>query len=223
MDHAPLPRRAYRGLLEEAIMKREILMFLSVGIALPLLAGEGPRLRTYTLPEIPAQTQARGEVLLEVAVDSGGKVAESRILRDTPPFTGRVHEAVGEWTFEPGAAHALVATLFRPPTIVDGLGGPGEPPKDVALPTDSIPYPLAVSMPGYPPLAREEGMVLLEILVGSGGEIEETTVICSTPGFTESARDAVRKWRFRPASEKGIPTSSRSYVIFAFPRPVGSS
>jgi protein TonB len=66
--------------------------------------------------------------------------------------------------------------------------------------------------PAYPALSRElgeEGVVLLRISVGAGGQFEQVQLLRSS-GFIRldrAARDGVRSWRFDAAWQGGQPVA----------------
>jgi protein TonB len=76
--------------------------------------------------------------------------------------------------------------------------------------------------PPYPLVARrrgEEGVVLLDVLVGADGSASEVTVRRSSghPLLDTAARETVeRRWRFQPAVERGIPVARRVAVPIRF-------
>jgi protein TonB len=61
--------------------------------------------------------------------------------------------------------------------------------------------------PVYPEAARKarlEGEVILEAIITAGGEIEEVRVARSAGILLDaSAKDAVERWRYRPATLNG--------------------
>ncbi len=62
--------------------------------------------------------------------------------------------------------------------------------------------------PDYPETARRvriEGRVILRATIGLDGRVENVTVLSGNPLLTEAAADAVRRWRYRPASLNGEP------------------
>lgn len=81
-----------------------------------------------------------------------------------------------------------------------------EPPRhDVAY--------LANPPPAYPAAARRrgiEGTVLLEVLVGAGGEARDVKLVASAgdASLDEAARTAVRTWRFVPARRGTEPVEA---------------
>jgi len=178
------------------------------------------RFKAGTLPGPPAYNVGGGEVLLEAALDAGGRVTVVRTLRDTPPYTEALRGAVGSWTFEPARdaqgegtrSLVLVAGSFRPPTSTGPAAG--QPPKDVAAPSPGLPFPVTTVPALYPPQARDDAQVLVEMTVAGDGT-PAVQVVRGAPGFNEAALQAASQWRFRP-------TPGRAYVLFGFRQPVGT-
>lgn len=177
-----------------------------------------PRWKLGTLPPLPDPSVGSGEVLLEVPIDAGGRVGAIRTLRDSPPYTEALRSAVMGWLFEPArdggkpvAGAVLVAGSYRPATVI----GPalGEPPRDVAAAGPGVPFPLKTVPAPYPPLARGDASVLVEITVGADG-IATPRVVRGAPGFDDAALQSAREWQFRPA-----PAGGQVYVVYGFRRP----
>lgn len=62
--------------------------------------------------------------------------------------------------------------------------------------------------PVYPPLAkmaRVQGKVILEAIIGTDGKIEELNVISGHPLLIKATMDAVSRWRYLPTLWKGAP------------------
>lgn len=72
----------------------------------------------------------------------------------------------------------------------------------------------------YPVRSIAAGTVVLEVIVSAAGEIEEVKVVRGIPSLTEAAEQAVRRWRFAPATFDGRPVRSAVPVAFSFSRPV---
>lgn len=75
--------------------------------------------------------------------------------------------------------------------------------------------------PQYPDLARKggvEGRVLVQILIGLDGTVEEAKVIKASPeGFFDSAAiEAALQWRFSPAFQRDKPVKVRYQLPFNF-------
>ena len=59
--------------------------------------------------------------------------------------------------------------------------------------------------PQYPELARKvnaKGVVKIEVVITPSGSIRSTRVIGGHPLLVNAAEDAVKKWKYEPASEE---------------------
>lgn len=102
-----------------------------------------------------------------------------------------------------------------------------KPPKKVVIPpikgalTETKPDYLKNPAPIYPEIARQhgwEGVVMLDVLVGSNGLVREIRPDKSS-GYKvldESALKTVRAWRFRPARVGSLSFSSRIKIPVRF-------
>jgi protein TonB len=76
--------------------------------------------------------------------------------------------------------------------------------------------------PVYPPAARNarlQGVVVLEIIVRRDGTVDPSKikVIQSMGmGLTQSAQEAVKKWRFKPATRQGMPVDVIDRIEVSF-------
>ena len=73
-----------------------------------------------------------------------------------------------------------------------------------------VPVVIYQEQPAYPPMAqriRATGLVEAEALIGTDGSVEEvriTRVEGRNVGFEKATEDAIRKWRYKPATKDGI-------------------
>ena len=85
----------------------------------------------------------------------------------------------------------------------------------------SAPVAIYQEQPVYPPMARkqrEKGLVEAEALVGIDGAVEEvriTRVEGRNVGFEKATEDAIRKWRYKPATKDGVKV--RMWVTIRVP------
>jgi TonB family protein len=188
------------------------------------------------LPPVPVRALGGGEVLLELAVSDAGTVADVKTLRTTPPFTAQFVAAVRAWRFRPAErltpsadrarpatwrpfeATVLVAGVIRPPTMNTPTAG--ELPRDVGSEADDTPFPLSVIAPPFPPRARDDGSVLVQVTIDAGGRVSDAKVLQSSPGFDEAALTTARTWVFRPARVRGESVATYAYLVFVFRQPV---
>jgi protein TonB len=76
--------------------------------------------------------------------------------------------------------------------------------------------------PSYPMQARTErisGKVVLSATIGADGSVGEIAVVSGSPILAEAAKEAVRKWRYRPAMLNGSPILIQKQIMFLFTLP----
>jgi TonB family protein len=180
-------------------------------------------------PPQPQLATSGGEILLELNVTSEGRVEKVDRLRVAVPFTDYVISAVEAWRFKPATivkdgrpepveSKVLVAALFRPPALYMG-STIGDPPRDVAPPSGEAPSISALIGPPYPPNARGDAMVLLEVEIGPSGHVNDIRVLRSGGTFDDGAVETVKRWAFAPP-KRGIGASSYAYVMIGYRTPV---
>jgi TonB family protein len=73
--------------------------------------------------------------------------------------------------------------------------------------------------PNYPDEARRqqiEGQVVLHVIVGVDGAVKDLTVISGPQQLTQSALEAVKKWRYRPSLLNGNPLEVDTTITVNF-------
>lgn len=76
--------------------------------------------------------------------------------------------------------------------------------------------------PGYPMQARSErisGKVVLSATIGADGSVGEISVVSGSPILAEAARQAVQKWKYKPAMLNGSPIVIQKQIMFLFTLP----
>lgn len=167
------------------------------------------------------------EVLLQVSVSASGAVERIGLLRAAEPLAGALRSAVAGWSFEPArdgneavSSEVLVAAVYRPPALFNHPAL-GSRPVDLAAAPEQVPFPTAMWPASFPPRVRGSGVVVVEALVGAGGDVLDAKVVRSTAsGFNDTALAAARSWQFRPARRDGAPVRAYAYLVFGFREPV---
>jgi protein TonB len=121
----------------------------------------------------------------------------------------------------PGLGGAGVTDLGK----ATDLAGGGKSAQDLVMSegaVDAPPKAVERSQPTYPPRARAEGVegsVTVSLLVAADGSVEQAKVVRAEPAgvFDAAALEAVRAWRFEPATYSGKPVKvwARQVVRFA--------
>ena len=86
---------------------------------------------------------------------------------------------------------------------------------DVPVSVDTSEIVEHAEAPDYPLLARQmkiKGSVILDALIGRDGIIESLVVVSGAPILADAAKEAVRKWHFRP-HQLGVETVEASTKI----------
>ncbi|MET0555562.1 MAG: TonB family protein [Vicinamibacteria bacterium] len=107
-----------------------------------------------------------------------------------------------------GAFLSPVAAAAAPQEAVRQAGTDVPPPKRTKF----------VS-PVYPPEAQaagQRGIVILEIVVGTAGQVESVNVVRSVPPFDQAATAAVRQWEYEVTRVDGKPVPVRLTVPITF-------
>lgn len=115
-----------------------------------------------------------------------------------------------------------IVTQESTPMSTPAVDVPVEPGPAETAPVDTVPSALAYSsrtpIPYPSGRSREEGTVLLRVLVGPDGVPQEITIEKSS-GFVRldrAAKAGVMKWRFQPGTRNGQPIAAYGLVPISF-------
>ena len=98
---------------------------------------------------------------------------------------------------------ATIAIEPPPPPVKVDPQVPRRPGGDIREPRKIVDV-----APVYPPLARAgqvEGIVILEAVINTRGEVERLRLLRSVPLLDAAAIDAVQRWRYTPTLLNGVP------------------
>lgn len=118
------------------------------------------------------------------------------------------------------SANAGFASLVNGPS--EALPTPAKPAEAKPVVRGGIvsaPRLLRSVQPVYPPLAlssRIEGDVQIQALIGQTGKVISTKVVSGPILLRHAATDAVKQWRYSPATLDGKPTSMEYKVTVSF-------
>ncbi len=122
-----------------------------------------------------------------------------------------------------------VAKNEKPVIVVQNPPQPKAEPKPAETKTVNDDSPLDVgslvnyatrqSQPTYPPVAkttRTTGVVKVEVMVDEKGEVAEVQKTSGPSMLQGAAKDAIRKWKFKPFVRDGQPVRATGFVNFNF-------
>lgn len=150
-----------------------------------------------------------------------GPEAESAASTEVRP-QGERDRGVESATAEPTADSPRALEKPAPETRVESA----DDPPDMASAGETraertLPAPASIVQPEYPGEALrrgQEGYVALEFTVTANGEVTDVAITDSEPAgvFEQPVREAIRRWRFEPATEGGEPVEQRVRHQFEF-------
>jgi len=167
----------------------------------PLKGTDNPGAAVQPKPEIPKPIETPNETPRDLPVP-----VENPTSGDDGPGQGPIGDADGSDNGVPNATG----------TSDDGGGGSGTRAGPLELTPEMVrPVLLTKISPTYPKVARQarlEGKVTVQAVIGLDGGVESVEILRSTsPLFEESALEAVRRWKYRPATMGGQPV--RVYFV----------
>lgn len=99
--------------------------------------------------------------------------------------------------------------LAAPALIVERTPPPPPTQEPVRLHSGmQMPRKIVDVAPVYPPIAaaaRKEGVVILEAIIDSHGDVASVRVLRSIPLLDDAAASAVRQWKYTPTLLNGVP------------------
>jgi protein TonB len=174
---------------------------------------------------------------IELSLSAAEPAPTSQLLAAKPtpaPVTKPVPVA-------PAVVPAPAAVATPAPTSPATLSAPAAAPtqshvegaQSTVTPTTTMPQTAATVLPnadaayltnpkpGYPPLSRrlgEQGVVILSVLVGEGGDVQKLDVAKSSGSarLDEAASRAVQSWRFTPGKRAGAAQAMWVKVPISF-------
>ena len=161
-------------------------------------------------PEVPATLTRDREVMVADKTPAGEMVAKAEKPTYLPVAEGKVAD-------EPKATPKVdeeAAENKAPETEASNAEDSG--PLSIG---SLIPYATRQAQPTYPPaarIARTSGIVKVEVTVNEKGEVEEVQNASGPPMLVGAAKDAIKKWRFRPFTRDGQPAKANGFVSFNF-------
>jgi protein TonB len=190
-------------------------------------------------PTAPAQAAAEMPVATPVATRAAQH--ETRQAKEpfekasrafVPPGPKRLPGSTAETPSPPPEAGPIVI-VERSPELPDTLaatvkppapsppGAPATPVKPSSPPGGRLEQAQLIQrrLPEYPALARRRavlGVVRLEVLIDEHGDVQSVKVLSGDVVLGAAAKNAVRTWKYRPATLNGQPIAIKSEVDIVF-------
>ena len=183
-------------------------------------------------PKVPKELRKKYEtVVLSGAISAAGDFSNLTVLGGDQVFANVALDAVRKWRYSPpmqygklvdakvyvviSADHGKVSSSVKPELPVPTQ--PREPIKELFV---KAPKVLNAPDPEYSELARRakyQGVSILGVVVGPDGNPQDVWVVKKLGlGLEQKAIDAVRTWKFDPATKGGQPVAVLLNVEVSF-------
>jgi TonB family protein len=168
----------------------------------------------------PTRVSNPEPVFQPVAANDVPQQKQSEPIASTPD---RVIEQPKQAQPQPSVEPQRTRTIENKPVVkapVQTLAKADPAPPAAMMEVGSlIAYATKQQTPIYPPAARNlrtTGVVKVEVTVDETGEVTEVQKTSGPPLLQTAAKDAIRKWKFRPFMRDGQPVKAVGYVNFNF-------
>ncbi len=160
-------------------------------------------------------------MVVEAQIDATGAVTGTTIVRGrSPELDAAAIAALERWRFEPATRGGVaIGSSYRVGftfALTDDIETPTESESEPAGPFEvggeiEPPRRLLAPLPSYPDDAWAQGVsgdVLVRAVIDEKGDVTDVEVLRGLPyGLTEAAVEAIRRWKFAPATRQGKPVA----------------
>jgi TonB family protein len=166
----------------------------------------------------PSGGSSISTVFNPVNTNSGtqAKPSDSLVAANNTPAIDLPKPNVSGPVNEPQQNSTLLVAESKPDASAATTGAASSGPMDVG---SLISYATKQQAPIYPPAAksmRTSGVVKVEVTVNESGEVAEVQKTTGPIMLQTAAKDAIRKWKFRPFVRDGQPVRAIGFVNFNF-------
>jgi TonB family protein len=188
----------------------------------------GPKLTQASGISYPIDAQQPGFVSVNLNIGADGSVQQVNVVNDVPPLTSAVQTAVASWQFNAATVKGQTVAGIVPVVVAfnpfnpSGVGLPGQSFQSSGNAASGDFQPAvcqSASYASYPPNTVASGTVVLQVHVGSGGQVGNVQVLRGKGVLANPSVAAVKLWTFAPATYKGNAVGSDVVVAFVFASP----
>lgn len=160
-------------------------------------------------------------VATNVATNNGPPPVETKRERISTEST-RTEKKIADTTAAKSTEPALVPT---PVKLKEDQKPVETPPTDAPKgdsPIDAgslLPFATKQTPPVYPPAAktlRTKGVVRVDVTINESGDVAEVQKASGPAMLQSAAKDAIKKWKFKPFVRDGQPVKAIGYISFNF-------
>jgi TonB family protein len=182
---------------------------------------------TPQYPDEARQQHSTGKVVLQIVIDSEGKVKEASVLTGDAQLANAAVTAVKQWKFRPYLLNdepvevettATVEFTAEPPFVITPK--PFHGPRMVRVAQGVMDKSMVKRVePQYPQEAKNnhiQGDVVIEVMIDTKGNIAKLNVIKGHPVLAKAAVEAVSQWKYKPFTIQGDPVDVETTILIKF-------
>lgn len=181
----------------------------------PLAAGSGnvpvPKKKKHVQPSYPPEALAegvRGIVILDLIIDTDGRVVDTRTIRSIPGLDEAALIAVRQWLYEPVKVDGKLVRVRLTVPITFALKLP-----EITR-AQGIPELRQGVTPPWPQGSTQPGSATADVTLDPDGRIGLARIIAGEEPWSTSLLQALRTWRFRaPAIDASLSFEVRAQFV----------
>jgi TonB family protein len=199
-------------------------------------------LTTRVAPVYPAlarQARIQGDVVIRLTIDEGGGPTDVRLVSGHPMLSPAALDAVKQWRFRPYEVDEKAVEADTQITVRFRLGPTDEQRSETRLTewvkayeqragervftVDDEIDPVrilrrrAAKIPRGVPASAAKSGVGVWCIVDAGGNVADVRVASTSEALMDAAAvEAVQKWRFTPARDRGLPVAQVLSLVVEF-------
>ncbi|HEV2416601.1 MAG TPA: energy transducer TonB [Terriglobia bacterium] len=208
-----------------------LILLVEGAFGIAKLEGNNPhfkpiKLVRFTEPVYPVRSVATGTVILTLEINKLAGIDNVTVVHGIPSLTQEAEQTVRRWNFQSALldgkpVKSSITTAFAFSSSLSPSSSWTKSKVEELLPFEPI---AVVSTIGaeYPSRSVASGSVILKVIIGRRGAIDNIEVLHGIPSLTEVAEQTVQKWKFQPATVNSETISSPMIASFTFRVPNNS-
>jgi TonB family protein len=160
---------------------------------------------------LPSDEYARAAQ--KVKAERQSATIDPRTIAASPQDSGRQPRSAPDARTAASARPAAQSAIPDPPREERTAPQPSDP-EAPAPAKRTAPEPISQPLPRID--VDRPSRATLNLTIGPDGHVREVEVVQSIPGATDKLIGAVQTWRFKPATENGVPTTGTFQVNVSF-------
>ncbi|QEE27881.1 M56 family metallopeptidase [Terriglobus albidus] len=193
-----------------------------IRVSASIMAGQIVSTVNPVYPEAARKARIEGTVVLHAIISETGDVMALQVLSGPTALLDSAIDAVQQWKYKPYLLNGQPIEVSTTISVTYSISDESSAVAPCTTQNSGCTMPVLLSAvePEYPSQAREaksSGVVIVSLTVDEKGTPQNLAVFSSAGhGFDEKALEAVRRYRFQPATRNGLPTVAELKITVNF-------